>query len=125
MQLEFQDGACAWIHTGQLSPVKRRSLSVFTDRAVYVWDTLDRTPVTVAAIDFANRYAGGVPRPDGLERRPVPGAEGALPMERMVTYFLDGLAGGDRRLFGTQLALDVTEVLAQAEQAMARRGPGA
>ena len=125
VRLEFQDGACAWIHTGQLSPVKRRSLSVFTDRAVYVWDTLDRTPVTVAAINFANRYAGGVPRPDGLEWRPVPGAEGALPMERMVTYFLDGLAGGDRRLFGTQLALDVTEVLAQAEQVMARRGPGA
>ena len=121
VRLEFPDGACAWIHAGSLSPVKRRSLTVFTDRSLVVWDPQARVPVTAAAIDFADRYAGGVPRPDGLPWRPVAGAEGATPMERMVTYFLDGLSGGDRRLFGTQLALDVTQVLDQAERAMARR----
>lgn len=122
LRLDFASGATAWIHAGQLSPVKRRTVTVFTDRSLYAWDTQAQPPLTVAPIDFAKRYEGGVPRPDGLERRAVITATGGAPMQRMATYFLDGLAGGDRRLFGTQLALDVTQILVQADNEMQRRG---
>ncbi|MBI4343134.1 MAG: Gfo/Idh/MocA family oxidoreductase [Candidatus Omnitrophica bacterium] len=122
LRLEFPGSACAWIHAGRLSPVKRRHLSVFTNHHLYAWDALAPTPLTVSPIDFAARCQGGVPRPDGLERRPVDGAAGSPPMERVVAYFLDGLSGGDRRLFGTALALDVTRVLAGAAARMERAG---
>ena len=39
-------------------------------------------------------------------------------MEQTLAYFLDGLEGGDRHYFGTDLALDVVKLLAQCERSM-------
>jgi hypothetical protein len=53
-----------------------------------------------------------------MKPSPIRPVSTLTPMASMLSYFLDGLAGGDRRYFGTRLALHVTRVLAAAEAAM-------
>jgi predicted dehydrogenase len=118
IRLEFPNGV-AWIQAGGLSPWKRRTLSVFTDTRLYLWDDLAAQQPTVSLFPFANRYAEEVP--EALQRTPLAAPSGNRPMANMVTYFLDGLAGGDRRLFGAGTALEIARVLSACEAAM-RRG---
>ena len=99
--------------------MKRRALTVMTDRHLYVADDLGPQPLTVAPLDWAGRYAGrGSPE---LKPEPLAPASGLQPLMGMVSYFLDGLAGGDRRLFGTAFALEVVRVLAAGDSAMRER----
>jgi len=55
------------------------------------------------------------PQADPASRRALPVADQRPALASMLTYFLDGLAGGDRRYFGSELALQVTRVLADCE----------
>lgn len=105
LRLEFPGGCCAWIHTGWLAAQKRRTVSVVTDRRLYVCDDLAAEKLTVSSMDADRRQ----PLPVGDERPAI---------AAMLTYFLDGLAGGDRRYFGTTLALEVTRVLDRCEAAL-------
>ena len=116
VRLDFAGGSCAWIHAGRLSPHKRRTLSVFTDTQLFMFDDLATERLTVSRMDFARRYANGIPEP--LEKRALALASTRRPMEHALTYFLDGLAGGDRRYFGSDLALEVVRLLEQCESAM-------
>ena len=118
VRLDFPGDVCAWVQVGGLSLQKRRTLSVFTETRLYLWDNLGSERLTVAPIAFSRRYDGGVPEP--LQRSPIPPTSGLPPMVSMITYFLDGLAGGDRRYFGTELALNVTRLLAQCDVALRR-----
>ena len=115
MRLEFAGGAVAWIQAGRLSPWKRRNLSVFTDTQLYYWDDLSGETPTVSSF----RLSGGAdPMAEPLERAPLSVASRRLSMERMVSYFLDGISGGERRYFGTELALHITRLLAACDAAI-------
>jgi len=116
VRLDFPGGACAWIQAGRLSPSKRRHFSVFTDTQLYVLDDLATEKLTVSPIDFSRREADGIA--DVLEKYPISSVSAHSPMENAVRYFLDGLAGGDRRYFNTELALDVVRLLAKCEEAL-------
>ena len=146
LRLDFPGGACAWIQTGRLAAKKRRSLTVITNSRLYLLDDLAAEPLTVASVRFPERYTEGVPEPPAYAplqmRRPLPafpsehsGKPGSGPgtiagtgpgtgmstMAHVLTYFLDGLSGGDRSRFGAGLALEVTRVLAACEAAIAGR----
>ena len=105
LRLEFPGGCCAWIHTGWLAAQKRRTVSVVTDRRLYVFDDLAAEKLAVSSLDA-----------DG--RQPLPVGDERPAMAAMLTYFLDGLAGGDRRYFGTGLALEVIRLLDRCEAAL-------
>ena len=113
IRLDFRGGACAWIQAGRLSSQQRRRLSVFTDERLYVVDDLARDPLTVLPFRFARREADDPWELSPPRAMSVPSEHPT--MVHALTYFLDGLMGGDRRYFGTQLALEVTQVLAQCE----------
>lgn len=108
MRLDFA-GACAWIHNGWMAAQKRRSVTVVTNQSLYQLDELAEYKLTVA------------PQADPLSRKPLRVADGRPAMAAMLAYFLDGLAGGDRRYFGSALALQVTRVLAAAEKCLTLR----
>ncbi len=112
-RLDFPGGASAWVQAGNLSPQKRRNLSVFTDTRLYLLDDMASVKLTVSSIDFPRRYAGGIP--EVLEKCPIMPTSGLLPMANAVTYFLEGLAGGDRQNFGTELAIEVTRLLTKCD----------
>ena len=83
VRLEFPGETCAWIHAGCLSPQKRRGLSVFTDSRLYVWDAQGPERLTLYAITFSRRYAGGIPEP--LQPAPMSVPSNLEPMTLMVT----------------------------------------
>lgn len=112
LRLDFPSGACAWIHCGRRCAQKRRSLTVWTDRHVYLLDELAADPLLVSPVPGdADSLRWSALSPDSA----VP------PLTKAVRYFLDGLAGGDQRYFGIELALDVTRLLAKAEELIGHR----
>ncbi len=115
VRLDFSGGVCAWIQTGWLAAQKRRLFSLVTDRCLYVFDDLAREKLSESALK-ATGGDGGLPV--WPAQRPLPVADARPSMVAMVTYFLDGLAGGDRGYFGSALALDVVRVLAACEAAL-------
>lgn len=114
IRLDFTGGASAWIHAGRLQAQKRRGLSVFTDSHLYIFDDLNVPQLTVSSIDFPGRYRGGIP--ESLEKKPIPPISAQSPMASAITYFVEGLLGGDRRHFGLDLALEVTHLLEGCKQ---------
>ena len=122
LRLDFPGGACAWIQVGRLAARKRRSLTVVTDSGCYAWDELAADRLTASSVAFQRRYRDRVSEP--LTSTTIPTHDEPPTMVRMLEYFLNGLAGGDRRLFGTGLAVDVTRVLANCEELIARRARG-
>lgn len=116
LRLEFSGGGCGWIQAGRLSPVRRRTLTVFTDTRVYRLEDAARPSLEVAPLAFASRE--GAPRVESLSWAPIPFDAARAPMERMVSYFLDGVAGGDQARFGTGPALDVVRVLSACAQVL-------
>ncbi len=119
LRLEFANGASAWIQTSRLAPTKRRTLTVITDERAYFLDDTAAVPLTVGVMPFASRYATA--RLATPEWSAIPPLTQRRPMEQMLTYFLDGLSGGDRQQFGTQLALEITRLLAACDAAMGAR----
>lgn len=120
IRLEFPGGTCAWIQVGRLAPHKRRTLSAFTDSHLYVWDDTAAEPLMVSSAEFSEREIGGIP--EGLEQHPIPVARHQPPMTNLLTYFLDGLTGGDRRYFGTHLAVEVIHLLAHCDTLIKQAG---
>ena len=118
LRLDFASGACAWIHAGRLASQKRRVLGVLTDTRVYVFDDLAAEKLVVSS----RRAMAGTPNslPVWPQRRPWPLPSDESSMTVMLTYFLDGLAGGERGCFGTGLALRVTRVLGTCESLLRR-----
>ncbi len=120
IRLDYPNGAGAWIQAGALSSKKRRQLSVFTDTHWYRMDDLaQEEKVAVFKWSFSARYTQA---PPGLQPeshlKPV---SNLTPLESLVTYFLDGLSGGDRVYFGTSLALEVIRLLGKVESAIGAR----
>ena len=120
LRLDFPSGVCAWIQAGRLVLQKRRNLSVFTDRHLYLFDDTAVEKLTVSPFCLTDREA--TVGPCVLEKRGVPIASERRPLANAVSYFLDGLQGGDRHYFGTAFALEVTRVLAQCETALQEGG---
>lgn len=116
IRLEFANGPTAWIHTGRLSTDKRRRLTVITDRHLYIMDALASDPLTVASMNYLQRYEET--EVESLKINALKPVSTERPLTRMLAYFLDGLRGGDRRKFGTALAVEVVRVLAACEAAM-------
>lgn len=116
--LEFAQGASAWIQAGRLGPSKRRCLSVLTEHHLYLLDDLADEKLTMAEIEFSARYHEGIPETPA--RRPIP-VDASLPMQNMLSYFVEGLSGGDRSRFGTALAVGAVRVLATCAQIMRQR----
>ena len=123
LRLEFADGVSAWVQISRISPVKRRTLAVITDEHSYLLDDRAAVPLTVGSIPFSSRYAAD--RSNTPDRSAIPALTQRRPMEQMVSYFLDGLVGGDRQQFGTQLALEIARLLAACDAAMGVRQPTA
>jgi len=123
VRLDFPNGVCAWIQSGRLSPHKRRNLSVFTERHLYLFDDLASDKLTVSPWNFAGRSTTDIP--EALSPRSIPSTSARLPLANMLTYFLDGLAGGDRRYFGTALAVEVCRLLGLCEAALTHEATSA
>lgn len=121
IRLDFPDGASAWIHAGRLQGQKRRGLSVFTDSHLYLFNDMALPKLTVSAVDFKKRYSGGIP--DSLEMRPIEPLSTQSPLASVLTYFLEGLAGGDRRYFGLDLALEITRLLEECDHLLHLASP--
>lgn len=117
IRLEFSGGVSAWIQAGRLSPQKRRRLIVITERRCCVLDEHAPEVLMSAPLPFADRY--GSAAMGRLAPRAVAVESSQRPLASMLTYFSNGLNGGDRTLFGTQLAVDVTRVLAECESQLA------
>jgi len=122
IRLDWSEGASAWIHTGRLSPQKRRNLTVITDRHLYQLDDVPTSSLTVANIELESRYAGGLP--ETLERRLIP-FDDRPPLACMLERFVDGITGQRLDGFGTALGRDVVRVIAECERELTRRGPAA
>jgi len=118
LRLDFSGDACAWVHAGRLASQKRRVFSVFTARGVYVFDDLAAEKLAVSSFEAAPGDHEGFPAWPQTQAWPLVSSQSS--MTAMVTYFLDGLAGGDRRYFGTGLALRVTRVLDTCESLLRR-----
>lgn len=119
VRLDFPGGTCAWIQVGRLYPQKRRIFSLFTDEHVYLLDDLASEKLTVLPFRFSRREVDGAPDPG--QKRTIPIAPDLPPMANMIGYFLDGLEGGDRRYFGTDLALEVVRLLDRCESALSEQ----
>lgn len=109
LRLGFSGNSSARITTSRVAPAKQRRLSVDTESTRYALDELAEAPLRI----------GPKAGEGGTALQPVPGVRRELTLPRVVAYFLDGLAGGDRRRFGLGLGVDVVRVLAQADAAMA------
>lgn len=114
--LEFSSGASAWVHAGRSFSTKRRSLAVFTPSRLYVWDDMAPATLRCAPMRFFDRYLAE-PRMDW----DVLSVGSGPPMLHMLSHFLDGVSGGDRSWFGTELALQVMRLLHQCEESVRRR----
>ncbi|MDP3703315.1 MAG: Gfo/Idh/MocA family oxidoreductase [Candidatus Omnitrophota bacterium] len=119
IRAEGPGGAVAWMHVGNLSSSKRRTLTVWTDRHVYRLDAVAPGPAAMAEVAWVGRAA---PPAGELAWRDLLAGSARSPLETLLLYFIDGVRGGDRRYFGTALALEVTRVLAACEQALHQRG---
>ena len=117
-RLDFPGGATAWVHVGRLSPRKRRTLTVGTDSRLYHLNELSPEPLQAAR--RAQPDASG-----RVEWQSVPFGADVRPLNAMLTYFLDGLAGQDQRWFGPGLGRDVVRVLADCQSALERAHRGA
>ena len=112
IRLDFTRGATAWLHTGRVFSSKRRNLTIITERNRYHWDGVAPSQqLSVSPIEWTQA--------SDVKRLVVP--EGPTPLANMIAYFINGLAGGDRQRFGTELGLEVTRVLATCETLLAQR----
>jgi predicted dehydrogenase len=114
-RLEFFSGAQAWFYVSRMAPAKRRTLTVVTDASLYWLDEYSPDPLRVTPL---SRPAASAPAGPGWTSLPV--ESDVPPMTAMVSYFLDGLQGGDRQRFGTSLARDVVRVLSLCQAALER-----
>ena len=112
-RLDFAHGVSAWVHVGRLSPKKRRTLTVGTETRLYRLNELSPEPL---------KTARRLPRESrvGVEWQAVPAGPDIPPLTAMLIYFMDGLAGQDRRWFGASLARDVVQILADGQRALDR-----
>jgi hypothetical protein len=84
-------------------------LGVLTDTRVYVFDDLAAEKLVVSSRGATSGNPNNFPVwPQG---RPLPLLLEESSMTVMLRYFLDGLTGGNRRYFGTALALRVIRLL--------------
>jgi UDP-2-acetamido-3-amino-2,3-dideoxy-glucuronate N-acetyltransferase len=122
LRLRWEGGVTAWIQSGRLSPQKKRTLSVITDRELFHFD--EHSPVKCRRIpfDFSGRAGlGSGPLPK--EWTPIPVPERPTPMEAMLTAFADQLekknpparqelAGPD----GLGLTVELTRLLEECDK---------
>lgn len=118
VRLEFAQGTSAWIYAGRLGPQKCRRLAVFTEQSLYRWDGLGTPSLMRGSCDFNHRYAG-TGWFDDLQFEEVAIENSGRPLDGVLTYFLDGLAGGDRHYFGSMFGREVIRVLDACDRAMA------
>ena len=111
VRLDFPSGTCAWINMGRLAPQKRSTLTVLTDTKVYVFDDRASQKLMVAPREFSGEAFAS--RRQQLEWTPIGLPSQLTPMESFISYFLNGLTGGDRRRFGTDFAVEVIRLLAR------------
>jgi predicted dehydrogenase len=112
ISLQFPDDVTAWIASGNLSPLKQRRLSVFTNSHIYVVDDRSDVALSEADIDFSQRYTGGIV--DGLALRPIPLEPRIEPMRNVLEYFVDHVSAGKQgNRFGLELAVETVEILSR------------
>jgi predicted dehydrogenase len=112
ISLQFLEGVTAWIASGNLSPLKQRRLSVFTNSHLYVVDDRSDVALSEADIDFSQRYTGGIV--DGLTMRAIPLEPRIEPMRNVLEYFVDHVAAGRQgNRFGLELAVATVAILSQ------------
>lgn len=119
IRCEGPRGATASMRVGHRSAVKRRTLTVWTDRRIYRLDAVAPGPAVAAEVPWSGRAERPASEPVW---RALPSGSARSPMETLLRYFVDGLRGGDRRRFGTAMTCEVTRVLAACEQAMQKKG---
>ena len=88
LRLSWKEGATAWIQAGRLSPQKKRTLTVITDKELFHLDDQAAVKCRKIPFDYQNRAGlGSGPLPKDGEHIPVP--EKPLPMELMLSAFAD------------------------------------
>lgn len=116
LRLRWEGGVTAWIQSGRLSPQKKRTLSVITDRELFHFD--EHSPVKCQRIpfDFAGRKEG----------KPIPVPDRPTPMEAMLAAFADQLEkkGQPARQelagpAGLGLTVELTRILEECDKLLA------
>lgn len=118
IRLEFPGSCEAWVQVSRISPFPRRSLSLFTDQRLFVWDDLAAEPLTMSSLPFSKRYTSAMP--DQIRRTALACPASPAPMVNVLTYFLEGLSGADQSYFGTSLAVEVTRWIHRCAMALAK-----
>jgi predicted dehydrogenase len=112
--LAFDGGASAWIANSNLSPEKRRTLTVHFDHHVLVLNDFATNKLVEYEIDFMPGCDYPPSRGSGI---PLPVPEGR-PLTRAVAHFVQGIMGGDLTGFGLNFACDVVRIIDAAQRSM-------
>lgn len=112
-----EGGVTAWIQSGRLSPQKKRTLSVITDRELFHFNEHSAVKCRRIPFDFSGRAGvGNGPLPK--EGTPLPVPDRPTPMEAMLAAFADQLEKKAPPT-GLGLTVELTRLLEECDKLLA------
>lgn len=107
--LQFQNSTNATIHNSNISPQKKRNLTVYCGSKILYFDEYRNPQLTYHDVseDLTQK----------IETIALPNNS---PLTNLVEYFVNGIIGGDRERFGLELARRYTEVIQAAQISLKR-----
>jgi len=116
--LHFDNDTSAWIANSNLSLQKRRLLTVYFEHHALVLDDSAIDKLTEYKVDFEGSSRNFTF--DSGNILPVPQG---MPLTCAVSYFVQGIRGGDTARFGLDLACDVIRTIDAAQRALDQTQP--
>lgn len=105
--------ATAWINNSNVSLEKRRSLAVYFENHALVLNDRSDEKLVLYHSDSGLR-GGALPMEPLLPISVSP----TMPLAQAVSYFVEGLSGGDQAYFGLDLACDVVRTVDAAQSSI-------
>ncbi len=116
--LHFDNQTSAWITNSNLSLQKRRLLTVYYQHHALVLDDSETDKLKEYRVDFE-----GSPKNCALDSGDILPVPQGMPLTCAVSYFEQGIRGGDTARFGLDLACDVIRTIDAAQRALDQPQP--
>ena len=116
--LHFDKDTSAWITNSNLSLQKRRLLTVYFEHHALVLDDSAIDKLKEYKVDFE-----GSPRNFTFDSGNILPVPQDMPLTCAVSYFVQGIRGGDTARFGLDLACDVIRTIDAAQRALEQSQP--
>ncbi len=116
--LQFDNDTGAWITCSNLSLQKRRLLTVYFEHHALVFDDSAIDKLREYKVDFE-----GSPKNFTVDSGNVLPVPQGMPLTCAVSYFEQGIRGGDTARFGLDLACDVIRTIDTAQRAIDQSQP--